>query len=66
MKKLIEYQYVYIRYFRVQQEVSNEIKTSISFIKDELQISINNNTSCKIRKGIPFLILQDVLLLMEI
>ena len=34
------------KYFRVRQDVSGEIQTSISFIKDELQTSTENNTSC--------------------
>ena len=43
MKKVIEYRYVFRRYFKVRQEVNDEIKTSISYIKYELQISIENN-----------------------
>ena len=35
------------KYFRVKKEVSDEIQTSISFIKYELQTSIENNVSCK-------------------
>ena len=49
-KKLIEDMNVFRKYFRVRQEVSDEIQTSISFIKDEPQNSIENNTSCKKRK----------------
>ena len=46
-----EDQYVFRRYFRVRQEVNDEIKTIICFIKDELQISIENNTYDKTRRG---------------
>ena len=37
------------KYFRVRQEVSDEIQTSISFINYELQTSIENNISYEIR-----------------
>ena len=37
MKKVIEDLNVFRKYFRVRQEVSDEIQTSISFIKAELQ-----------------------------
>ena len=47
MKKLIEDKYVFRRDFRVRQEVSDEIQTSISYIKHELQKSIENRISCK-------------------
>ena len=40
MKKVIEYQYVFRSDFKVRQEVNDGIQTSISYIKDELQISI--------------------------
>ena len=50
MNKVIEDVNVLRKYFRVRQEVSDEIQTSISFIKDELKISIENNISCKNRK----------------
>ena len=40
MEKVIEDQYVFKRYFKVRQEINDEIQTSISFIKDELQIYI--------------------------
>ena len=50
MKKVIEDQYVFRRYFKVRQEVSIEIQTIIYFIKDELQISIENNIYSKTRK----------------
>ena len=46
-KKLIEDLNVLRKDFRVRQEVSDEIQTSISFIKDELQTSIGNNISYK-------------------
>ena len=48
-KKVIEDLNVFRKYFRVRQELSDEIQTSISFIKDELQNSIKNR-SCKIGK----------------
>ena len=51
MKKGIEYQYVFRRYFRVRQGVNDKIQTSISFIKYKLQISIEDNISYKKRKG---------------
>ena len=50
MKKVIEYQYVFKRDFRVRQEVNDEIQTSISYIKDKLQISTENNIIGKTRK----------------
>ena len=50
MKKLIEDQYFFRRDCRVRQEVNDEIQTSISFIKYELKISIENNIFCKKRK----------------
>ena len=50
MKKVIEYQYVFKRDFRVRQEVNDEIQTSISYIKDKLQISTKNNIIGKKRK----------------
>ena len=50
MKKVIEDLNIFEWYFRVRQEVSDEIQTSISFIKYDLQTSIENNKSCKKRK----------------
>ena len=50
MKKVIEDQYVFRRDFKVIQEVNDEIQTSIYYIKDELQISIENHIIDKIRK----------------
>ena len=47
MKKVIEDMNVFRKNFRVRQEVSAEIQTSIYFIKDELQTFIETNTSCK-------------------
>ena len=47
MKKVIEDQYVFRRDFRVRQEVSYKIKTNVCFIRDKLQISIENHISCK-------------------
>ena len=45
---------VFRKYFRVIQEVRDEIKTSISFIKDELLNSIENHKSCKTKGGKSF------------
>ena len=39
-KKVIEDLNVFRKYFRLRQEVSDEIQTSIYFIRDELQNSI--------------------------
>ena len=50
MKKVIEDMNVFRKYFRVRQEVNDEIQRSIDFIKDELQTCIRNNISCKKRK----------------
>ena len=50
MKKLIEDQYVFRSNFNVRQEFNNGIQTSISYIKDELQNSIENNILGKTRK----------------
>ena len=50
MKKLSEYLNVFRKYFRVRQEVSDDIQTSISFIKDELQNPIGKKIFVK-RKG---------------
>ena len=47
MKKVIEDLNVFRKYFRVIQEVSDEIQTSIYFIKYELQTSIETTKSCK-------------------
>ena len=47
MKKVIENMKVFRKYFRVRQEVSDEIQESIYFIKYELQNSIETNISCK-------------------
>ena len=46
MKKVIEDLNVFRKYFRVRQEVSDEIQTIISFIKEELKHSIENNIYC--------------------
>ena len=50
MKKVIENQYVFRGDFKVRQEVNDEIQTSISYIKDELQNSIENNILGKTKK----------------
>ena len=49
MKRVIEDLNVFRKYFRVRQEVSDEIQTSISFINYELQTSIENNIYRKIK-----------------
>ena len=46
IKKVIENMNVFRKYSRVRQEVSDEIQTSISFIKNDLQTPIENNISC--------------------
>ena len=43
MKKVIKYQYVFRKYFKVRQEVIDEIQIGIYYIKDELQITIEKN-----------------------
>ena len=50
MKKVIEDKYVFRRYFKVRQEVNYEIQTSISYIEDEIQISIEKNIIGKTKK----------------
>ena len=50
MKKVIKDLNVFRKDFRVRQEVSDEIQTNISFMKNELQNPIENNISCKKRK----------------
>ena len=50
MKKVFEDMNVFRKDFRVRQEVSDEIQTSISFIKYELQNSIENHIYFKKRK----------------
>ena len=47
MKKLIKDLNVFRKYFRGKQDVSDEIQTSISFIKYELQTPIETNMSSK-------------------
>ena len=47
MKKVIDDMSFFGQYFRVRQEVSDEIQNSIYFIKDEPQNSIENNIFCK-------------------
>ena len=59
MKKVIEYQYVFRRYFRVKQEVNDEIQISFSYIKDDIQNSIKNNIIGKTRKKKPFCLHGD-------
>ena len=52
MKKVIEDQYVFRSDFNVRQEVNYGIQTSISYIKYEIQNSIENNKIGKTRKKI--------------
>ena len=47
MKKVIEELNIFRKYVRVRQDISDEIQTSTSFIKDELQTSIETNISSK-------------------
>ena len=47
MKKVNEYLNIFRKYVRVRQDISDEIQTSTSFIKDELQTSIETNISSK-------------------
>ena len=47
MKKVINDLNIFRKYFRVRQDVSDGIQTSIYFIKDELQTLIETNTSSK-------------------
>ena len=54
MKKVIEDQYVFRSDFKVRQEFIDEIQTIISYIKDELQNSIETNILGKTRKGKSF------------
>ena len=54
MKKLIEEQYVFRRYFKVRQEVNDEIQTIISYIKDELQILLKRIYLVKQEREIHF------------
>ena len=49
MKKVIEDHYVFRSDFKVRQEVNNGIKTSIYYIKDELQNPIEKNILGKAR-----------------
>ena len=54
MKKVIEYLNIFRIYFRVRQEVIDEIQTRNYFIKDELQTSIENHISCDKKKKMYF------------
>ena len=60
MKKVIEELNIFRTYFRVRQEVSDEIQASISFIKYELQTSIENNISCKQKENKGKIILVEL------
>ena len=56
MKKVMKYLNAFRKYFRAIQDVSDEIQTIISFIKDEIQTFIETNISCKKEnKKIPWL-----------
>ena len=50
MKKFIQDLKVFRKYFRVRQEVSDEIKTDIYFINYNLQTYIENNIYFKKRE----------------
>ena len=50
MKKVIEDLNVFRKYFRVKQEVGDEIQMGNYFIKYEIQTSIETNISCKNQK----------------
>ena len=50
MKKLIEYQYVFRSDFKVREEFNDGIQKIISYIKDELQNSIEKNIVGKTKK----------------
>ena len=47
MKKVLEDLNFFRKDFRARKDVSDEIQTRISFIKDELQNSIEINICCK-------------------
>ena len=51
MKKLIEDQNVFRSEVMVRKEVIDEIQRIISYIKDQLQISIENNLLERRKKG---------------
>ena len=55
MKKVIEDQYVFRSEFKIRQEVNDGIETSISYIKYEIQNSIENNILGK-RKKVNFIL----------
>ena len=59
MKRVIEDLNVFRKYFRVRQDGSDEIQTSISFIKDNIQASIETNISCKKSKEKLFWLNRD-------
>ena len=46
-KKIIEYKYAFKGYFKVWHKVNDEIRTIISYIKDDLQISPKKNIAGK-------------------
>ena len=54
MKKAIEDQNVFRSEFKVIQEVNDRIQRNISYIKDELQNSIENNLQGRRKKGKSF------------
>ena len=51
MKKVIDKQNVFISEVMVRKEVNDGIKRSISYIKDDLQNSIENNVREGRKKG---------------
>ena len=59
MKKVLDDQYVFRGYFRVRKEVNDKIQTIISYIKYELQTSIENNISDKTIKEKLFWLQSD-------
>ena len=59
MKKIFEYMNVFRKYFRARQDVSDEIQISIYFIKNDLQIFIDTNLSCKKAKENLFWLNRD-------
>ena len=61
MKKVIEDQYIFRRELKVRKEVNDEIQTIISYIKYELQNSIENHILGKTKKEKSFWLHGDAL-----
>ena len=59
MKKVIEYQYVFKSDFKVREEVNYGTQRSISYIKDELQNSIEKSILGKPKKKDHFWLYGD-------